>query len=70
MKFKTVFTIIIFIAFVGLCGFETASNIKSSAKRDISSVRYTSGIETPTKEETKKQSFNLNKILQDTDLNG
>ncbi|WP_421899709.1 hypothetical protein [Maridesulfovibrio sp.] len=70
MKFKKLLATLLFFVFAGLCGYELATQIKASAERDISSVRYTRGIETPAKKEKKKQDFNLNRILQDTDLNG
>lgn len=70
MRFRTIFTLVVFTLFVGLCGFELVDNVKSSAQRDTASVRYVRSLESPEKEDVKKPTFDLNKILEETDVNG
>ncbi|WP_272699003.1 hypothetical protein [Desulfovibrio sp. Fe33] len=82
MTFKKIFTLALFIAFVGLCGFELTSQIKEGAERDLASVRYVRGIESasdapanaqgiPSESSPEKsQEFNLDDILKETDLDG
>ncbi|WFS62825.1 hypothetical protein LF599_01315 [Pseudodesulfovibrio thermohalotolerans] len=81
MTFKKVFSLAIFIAFVGLCGFELTNQIRESAERDLASVRYVRGIASETDAPAqgqapsgatpkKNQDFNLDDILKETDLDG
>lgn len=70
MTFRTAFTLAVFVVFVGLSGFELAGQFMTSAKRDIESVRYVRGLDAPVKDERKPETFDLNKILEETDVDG
>ncbi|SIN79682.1 hypothetical protein [Halodesulfovibrio marinisediminis] len=70
MKFRSVVTLIVFVLFVGLCGYELANNVTNSFQRDTASVRYVRSLESPKKEDVKKPTFDLDKILEETDVNG
>lgn len=70
MKFRTAFTLCLFIVFVALCGFELTNHIKASMARDIESVRYVRSLDAPSKDKKKPRVFNVDKILEHTDVNG
>lgn len=70
MTFRSLFTLIVFLLFVGLCGFELADNFKSSAQRDTASIRYVRSLESPEKEDAKEPIFDIDKVLEDTDVKG
>jgi len=70
MTFRTAFTFIVFTLFVGLCGYELAGLLKANAERDMESVRYVRSIESPEKKQEKAPAFDLNRIMEDTDVNG
>lgn len=73
MKLKEFFATALFVLFLGLCGAELVTTIITSQNQTIESVRYTRGIEqndNTRQKQQEKPTFNLNEILQDTDVNG
>ncbi|MEF2145105.1 MAG: hypothetical protein V3573_06640 [Desulfovibrionaceae bacterium] len=70
MTFRTTVTYIVFIMFVGLCGYELLGHVKADAERDIESVRYVRSLDSPEKQQKQTQDFDLDKVLEHTDVNG
>ncbi|NDV19468.1 hypothetical protein GO013_08565 [Pseudodesulfovibrio sp. JC047] len=70
MTFRKLFTLVVFLAFIGLCGFELLDHFTVSAARDVENIRYVHGLDAPKNVEKKADSFNLNEILEVTDVNG
>ncbi|SKA84012.1 hypothetical protein [Desulfobaculum bizertense] len=70
MRFRTLFTLCLFLIFINLCGYELVTHIKASMARDIESVRYVRSLDAPSKDKKKPKVFNVDKILEHTDVNG
>ncbi|MCG8531330.1 MAG: hypothetical protein MI749_11760 [Desulfovibrionales bacterium] len=72
MRVKTVFTVLLFLTFLGLCGAELIEKVQASLNRDVASVRYVQGLEEPKQKQEQKTEpvFDLDKIMEDTDVNG
>ena len=72
MRVKTLFTVILFLTFLTLCGVELVEKVLTSMNRDVASVRYVQGVEAPEQKQEQKTKpvFDLDKILEDTDVNG
>lgn len=73
MKFKEIFATALFALFLGLCGTELMTTIITTQIQTVETVRYTRGIEQNSGTEQKKQekpAFNLNEILEETDVHG
>lgn len=70
MTFRTAFTLVLFVAFVLLCGYELAGNIAASAQRSVESVRCSRGLDAPPQPAPKGNDFDMDKILENTDVNG
>lgn len=73
MKIKELFATALFALFLGLCGAELATTIMEAQNQTVETVRYTRGIDengSSTQQKQEKPKFNLNEILQDTDLDG
>lgn len=70
MKWKTWLTYGLFALFAGLCGTELLFNFRASAERDRQSVRAVRTAANSSEEPEEKPSFDLDRILQSTDLNG
>lgn len=60
----------IFVVFALLCGSELLDNVRNSAQRDIESVRYVRSLGSEDKAPEKTPEFNLDKILEETDVDG
>lgn len=70
MKWKTWLAYGLFALFAGLCGTELLTNFRASAERDRQSVRAVRTAANSSEEPEEKPSFDLDRILQSTDLNG
>lgn len=65
MSFKNILTLLVFMLFIALGGYELMTNVRHSAKQDVTSIIYTSGMEEEKKEVT-QETFDINKILEDS----
>lgn len=73
MKLKELFATALFVLFLGLCGTELVTTMIEAQNQTVEKVRYTRGIEendSAIQKNQEKTKFNLNEILQDTDLDG
>jgi len=62
MSFKKIFTVLVFMLFASLAGYELMTNIQHTAKQDVTSVRYVRSME-QTNIQVDKKTLDVNKTL-------
>jgi len=70
MTFRQMFTLVVFVIFVGLCGYELIGNIVDQARQDVRSVRYVGSMDNKKEGAKKEFIFDMKRMKERMEVKG